>query len=377
VIWSGVFQYCFIRVFMTCVAVATQAFGRYCQTSLNPVFAHVWVMGIEAAAVTVAMYCIIQFYVQLKDDIREHKPLLKVAAIKLVIFLSFWQTLAISLLTGTGAIKPSNQIQAPDIKIGIPAMLLDIEMAIFAIFHLWAFSWKPYTLRSKQNLAESVPGHDLARTDYKGGFLGVKAIIEAFNPWDLVKAVGRAARWTFVGRKSRTQDVSYQLRNTSTGHKHGLHRPHESNQSSIYPPTTGYQSSSDLVGAAGARPYASSELTEGQELLPNAQGNPMSRPGLQRDGSSSSGVDGSTGQYSRTSSDIGVAKSIYEGDEDDGDEPVRSGELPVQPLPPREYRYHGGYGGGQQQDIGVVRVAHPERDRVRSREEGFVSDTRL
>jgi len=365
---------------MTGVAVATQAFGRYCQNSLNPVFAHVWVMGIEAAAVTVAMFCIIQFYVQLKDDIREHKPLLKVAAIKLVIFLSFWQTLAISLLTGTGAIKPSNQIQAPDIKIGIPAMLLDIEMAIFAIFHLWAFSWRPYSLRSKQNLAESVPGHDLARTDYKGGFLGVKAIMEAFNPWDLVKAVGRAARWIFVGRKSRTHDVSYQLRNTSTGHKHGLHRPHESNQTSIYPPMAGYQSSADLVAAAGTRPYASSELTEGQELLRNAQGNPMSRPALQRqrDGSSSSCVDGSTGQDSRTSSDIGVAKSIYEGDNDDDvHEPARAGELPAHPLPPRQYRYHGGGYGGGEQEIGVVRVAYPERDRVGARDGGFASVTRL
>ena len=49
-------------------------------------------MVIEGGCVTVAMYCLIQFYVQLKDDLSEHRPLLKVTAIKLVIFLSFWQT---------------------------------------------------------------------------------------------------------------------------------------------------------------------------------------------------------------------------------------------------------------------------------------------
>lgn len=48
-------------------------------------------MGIEAICVTVAMYCLIQFYVQLRNEIAEHRPLIKVAAIKLVIFLSFWQ----------------------------------------------------------------------------------------------------------------------------------------------------------------------------------------------------------------------------------------------------------------------------------------------
>lgn len=40
------------------------------------------------------MYCVIQFYIQLRSDLAEHSPLLKVVAIKLVIFLSFWQTVS-------------------------------------------------------------------------------------------------------------------------------------------------------------------------------------------------------------------------------------------------------------------------------------------
>lgn len=43
IIWFGVFQYCFVRVAMTLVAVVTQATGNYCLESLNPAFAHVWV----------------------------------------------------------------------------------------------------------------------------------------------------------------------------------------------------------------------------------------------------------------------------------------------------------------------------------------------
>lgn len=49
-------------------------------------------MVIEGACVTVAMYCLIQFYIQLRQDLTEHRPFLKILAIKLVIFLSFWQT---------------------------------------------------------------------------------------------------------------------------------------------------------------------------------------------------------------------------------------------------------------------------------------------
>jgi hypothetical protein len=43
VVWVGVFQYCLLRVLMTIVAVVTQKFDVYCEQSLNPAFAHIWV----------------------------------------------------------------------------------------------------------------------------------------------------------------------------------------------------------------------------------------------------------------------------------------------------------------------------------------------
>ena len=38
------------------------------------------------------MFCLIQFYIQLREDLAEHRPFMKVLCIKLVIFFSFWQT---------------------------------------------------------------------------------------------------------------------------------------------------------------------------------------------------------------------------------------------------------------------------------------------
>lgn len=50
---------------------------------------------VECVAVTIAMYCLIQYYIQVKNDISEHSPFLKILSIKLVIFLSFWQSVSI------------------------------------------------------------------------------------------------------------------------------------------------------------------------------------------------------------------------------------------------------------------------------------------
>ncbi len=47
------------------------------------------------------MYGVIQFYIQLHQPLADHSPFLKVLAIKLVIFLSFWQSAAISMGTST------------------------------------------------------------------------------------------------------------------------------------------------------------------------------------------------------------------------------------------------------------------------------------
>ncbi|TIA62077.1 DUF300-domain-containing protein [Aureobasidium pullulans] len=213
VVWFSVFQYALVRVLFTIVSVVTEAMDRYCENSLNPQFAHIWVMVFESASVTVAMFMLVQFYLQLKDDLAEHRPFLKVLCIKLVIFFSFWQSLVISFLSSSsGPLQPTKKISYPDIQVGIPSMLLCVEMAIFAVMHLFAFPWREYDL-SKMPYTDPVtaPGSGFSGTapKYHGGWMGIKAYGDTFNPWDLIKATARGFRWLFVRRKHRHHDISY------------------------------------------------------------------------------------------------------------------------------------------------------------------------
>ncbi|KAK6442067.1 hypothetical protein LTR95_001686 [Oleoguttula sp. CCFEE 5521] len=205
IVWVGVFQYCFIRVLFTIVSVITEIFDRYCEHSNSPVFAHIWVTVFDAASVTIAMFCLIQFYIQLRVDLAEQKPFMKVLCIKLVIFFSFWQSLVISFLTSaTGPLQPTEKISYPDLYVGVPSVMLCIEMAFFAVLHLFAFSWKPYSYAHIADMDSSAP------KKYKGGPLGFFAFVDALNPWDMIKASARGFRWLFVGVKHRHADASYE-----------------------------------------------------------------------------------------------------------------------------------------------------------------------
>jgi hypothetical protein len=174
---------------------------------------------VESLAVTVAMYCVIQFYIQLREPLAEHKPFLKVLAIKLVIFLSFWQSTAISLGTSTLHLVSANESLAyPDIKIGFPSLLLCFEMACFAILHLWAFPYQPYKPNAKRTFyplsdpSSSMPPHENEHSTPQGGFMGLKAFGDALNIWDVIKAFGRGMRWLFVGVKTRHTDANYKAK---------------------------------------------------------------------------------------------------------------------------------------------------------------------
>ncbi|KAI5296417.1 hypothetical protein KEM52_002829 [Ascosphaera acerosa] len=199
IIWVGVFQYCFIRLATTAVTVITEAFRKYCIDSNSPQFAHLWVSIVQAIAVTIAMYCLIQFYTQLKEDIAQHKPLLKLISIKLVIFLSFWQSIILNWLIAGGKIHPTKKIAYSDIKVAITGLLLTLEMALFSVLHFFAFSARPFYLKNLGGKAQQ----------YQGGWFGILAWVEAFNPWDFLKAGARGLRWLLVGVRHRQEDPSY------------------------------------------------------------------------------------------------------------------------------------------------------------------------
>ncbi|EMD33408.1 hypothetical protein CERSUDRAFT_56898 [Gelatoporia subvermispora B] len=140
----GVLQYCVIRPTTTLAGIILDSVGLYCADSWSPGWGHIYITVIMSASVTVAMYCLIQLYVPVSGHLAPHKPLLKLVAIKAVVFLTFWQATFIGFFEDFGLIKDTPYMTADNIANGISAICETFEMMVFAFVHIRAFTYKPY-----------------------------------------------------------------------------------------------------------------------------------------------------------------------------------------------------------------------------------------
>ncbi|KAF5351717.1 hypothetical protein D9756_007521 [Leucocoprinus leucothites] len=140
----GVLQYCVLRPLTTLSAVVLDYLGLYCESSWGLGWGHIYITIIVSISVTIAMYCLIQLYIAVSKDLARHKPLLKLFAIKAVVFLTFWQATFLSVLSLFGVVKDTQYMTAEDINIGIGALLETFEMMLFALLHVKAFTYKVY-----------------------------------------------------------------------------------------------------------------------------------------------------------------------------------------------------------------------------------------
>ena len=186
---------------------------------------------------------------------------------------------------------------------------------------------------SKEQMSETVAGEGpLVGSSYRGGFMGVKAISEAFNGWDMLKATARSAKWLFKGRKTRHTDSSYNLNRKDTDDSDLGTQGQKLN--------TIHNQTAYTGGTTALPPYTGPADEEGANLLANSQSMPTSQPSAFR----------TEELYdSNNASDIGVATSNYDDRYD----------RRYNPSPNRQVYapYPGSIGG---QESGVARPPYPD-----------------
>lgn len=98
-----------------------------------------------------------------------------------------------SFLASSNDLKPTTKLTFKDLSVGIPNLILSLEMVIFALLFLYIYRTKEYYFKHG---AGAVP---LGHGGYQGGFLGIRAYGQALNIIDILGGIISAGPGTLKG----------------------------------------------------------------------------------------------------------------------------------------------------------------------------------
>ncbi|KAI3947788.1 hypothetical protein MKX01_034453 [Papaver californicum] len=160
VVKFGIVQYMLIKTFTALLAVILEGFGVYCEGEFKLNCGYPYIAVVLNFSQSWALYCLVQFYTVTKDELAHIKPLAKFLMFKSIVFLTWWQGIAIALLYQLGLFK-SPIAQGLQFKSSVQDFIICIEMAVASVVHLYVFPAKPYEL-----LVPYVPGNISVLGDY-------------------------------------------------------------------------------------------------------------------------------------------------------------------------------------------------------------------
>jgi hypothetical protein len=138
-------QYVVIKPLCSVLAMVLHPLGLFNEGAiLNIHDAYLWIVIILNISVTCAFSALIYFYLATRTLIKQHKPTGKFICVKIVVFLSFWQSVLVALLIKVNFIKATVQWNVHEVGMGLQDFLICIEMLCVAIAHRWVFSYKPF-----------------------------------------------------------------------------------------------------------------------------------------------------------------------------------------------------------------------------------------
>ncbi|KAI3689432.1 hypothetical protein L2E82_47389 [Cichorium intybus] len=137
----GIVQYMILKPICALLAIFFQLLGVYGEGKFEWGYAYPYLALVLNFSQSWALYCLIQFYSVIKDKLAPIKPLAKFLTFKSIVFLTWWQGVAVAFLFSMGALQGS---LAQELKTRIQDYIICIEMGVAAVVHIYVFPAKPY-----------------------------------------------------------------------------------------------------------------------------------------------------------------------------------------------------------------------------------------
>lgn len=137
----GIVQYMIVKLICALLAMLLEACGVYGEGKFEWNYGYPYLAVVLNFSQTWALYCLVQFYTVIKDKLAPIKPLAKFLVFKSIVFLTWWQGIAVAFLFSIGVLRGS---LAQELKTRIQDYIICIEMGIAAVVHLYVFPAVPY-----------------------------------------------------------------------------------------------------------------------------------------------------------------------------------------------------------------------------------------
>lgn len=137
----GIVQYMIVKMICALLAMILETFGVYGEGKFKWNYGYPYLAVVLNFSQTWALYCLVQFYTVTKKKLEPIKPLAKFLVFKSIVFLTWWQGVAVAFLFSIGALKGT---LAQELKTRIQDYIICIEMGIAAIVHFHVFPAVPY-----------------------------------------------------------------------------------------------------------------------------------------------------------------------------------------------------------------------------------------
>ncbi|KAH9298338.1 hypothetical protein KI387_030020, partial [Taxus chinensis] len=164
VVKFGIVQYMIIKTFCALLAVVLETLGVYCEGEFKVNCGYPYLAVVLNFSQSWALYCLVQFYTVTKDELEPIKPLAKFLMFKSIVFLTWWQGVAIAVLYSFGIFKGA-LAQGLQSKSSVQDFIICIEMGVASIIHLYVFPSKPYELMGDRCIGSVAVMADYASMD--------------------------------------------------------------------------------------------------------------------------------------------------------------------------------------------------------------------
>ncbi|CCH59601.1 hypothetical protein TBLA_0B07850 [Henningerozyma blattae CBS 6284] len=136
----GILQYVWFKPFY-CVSLITYHFFKW-------KYLNIIMVVMYNVSMTWSLYNLALFWICLSDELKPFDPWKKFLCVKLIIFASYWQSLIVELISYCNLGNLPTNSDKELWSYVYQNCFICLEMIGFAIFHLLAFPWEPYSVKN-------------------------------------------------------------------------------------------------------------------------------------------------------------------------------------------------------------------------------------